>query len=205
MIFECGPISDRRTLEIVLPDSKRLGVFVSGGMDSALLYYLFCKLNHDAGNTHEIVPFTMIRTEGSKFFARPIINYINSCFNLPKQDLIIVGDNKLPEDQQIISGIMEVLVTEQAEIIYVGVIEALPEHMIGWHPIPAPESYNFKTPFVNLNKSHIVDLIYQLNVEKLFTMSHSCIDDIGRCNTCNGCKERAWGFELMNKIDTSEY
>jgi hypothetical protein len=204
MKLECGPLTDRRTLEIELPEPKRLGIFVSGGMDSALLYYLFCKLNHDAGYTHKIIPYTVLRQEGAKKYALPIINHIHRHFQQPVQTLKVAGDPTLPEDQQVKSGVMEVLQKKWADIVYVGVIEALEIHMVGWQPIPAKETEVFKTPLHNLNKSHIIDLLLQLGQQDLLFKSHSCITSEGRCGTCNGCNERSWGFDQLQLIDTGK-
>jgi hypothetical protein len=202
MLFECGPIHDRRLLNIDLPDKFRIGVFVSGGIDSALLYYLLMKMNFEAGNTYQVIPFTVLRKEGSSHYANPIINYINSLFGKSPQKLIEVGNNALPEDQQVRSGVIDVLKRMSiADTVYVGVIQALDIHMEGWSPIPARETPRFKTPFKDLNKSHVIDLVYQLNQEWLFHLSHSCIHDIGRCGQCNGCNERSWAFAQLSKTD----
>jgi asparagine synthetase B (glutamine-hydrolysing) len=95
MINECGPDNDRRILSLSLPKyhkiqpwNKNLGVLVSGGIDSALLYYLLLKQNQEQGNTHNIKAYTILRKEGSRQYALPVINYINSLFNLPEQELI---------------------------------------------------------------------------------------------------------------------
>jgi hypothetical protein len=206
MFIECGPAHDKRVLELSMPEHKhRIGVFVSGGLDSALLYYLLMKLNHEAGNTHEVIPFSVLRKEGSQYFARPVINYVNSCFGLSKQGLNVVGDPTLDEDAQVASGVIEVLVEAACDIVYVGVIDALPIHTVGWTPIVATETDNFKTPFSKLNKSHITDLVYNLGQEKLFEISHSCIKPLERCGCCNGCNERKWGFDQLNKTDPGRF
>jgi len=203
MYIECGPNQDRRVLTINLPGTNqpRVGVFVSGGIDSALLYYLLMKLNAES-NTHKIIPFTLLRKEGSKHYAKPIINYINQLFGKPEQELTVVGNVQLAEDQQVKSGVQSVLHNGNlADIAYVGVIQTLDIHMVGWQPILTKEGPKFKTPFMNLNKSHIIDLVLQFKQEYLFEISHSCIYDIGRCGNCNGCNERSWGFSQLNKID----
>jgi len=201
MKIECGPSTDRRTLEIELPEPKRLGIFVSGGIDSALLYYLLYKLNHDAGYTHEIIPYTILRREGSKKYAPLIINHIHRHFQQPIRTLNVVGDPTLPEDQQVKSGVKEVLQKKQVDIVYVGVIETLDIHMINWQSIPTKENAIFKTPFSRLNKSHIIDLLLQFEQQDLLFKSHSCVKPEGRCNGCNGCNERSWGFDQLKVVD----
>ena len=204
MIIACGTKFDRRVININLPPNRqsKIGVFVSGGIDSALLYYLLMWLNSIHNNTYQITPFTMLRKEGSKHYALPVINYVNSIFNKPDQQLITVGDTTLPEDQQVRSGIQDVFSQKLADVVYVGVIQTLDIHMIGWQPIVSKETSIFKTPFSNINKSHIIDLVYILKQEALINLTHSCIHDTGKCYNCNGCNERSWAFEQLGRIDT---
>lgn len=198
----CGPDGDKREFNFILPEKyKKIGIFVSGGIDSALLYYIMMKLNHDSGYTHTITPFTILRTEGSRLFAKPVVKYINSLFGISSSAITVVGDNTLPEEEQVKSGVIEVLNTTNVKRVYVGVIQRLPIHMEGWDTIPVKESEHFKAPFLHLNKSHVIDIVFQLKLEKLFEITHSCVIEKGRCNGCNGCKERAWAFTQLIKED----
>ena len=203
MKLTCGPLNDQRTVTLLLPSIRKLkiAIFISGGIDSAILYYMLLQENKNLGNLHEITPFTVLRKEGSKHFAKPVIAHINSCYELPYLDPIIVGDNTLSEEEQVKSGVRDVwkLGFNRA---YTGLIEQLPQHMIDWTPIPYQESYRFKAPLCNLNKSHIIDLIIQLNQSALFYITHSCsVQEIGRCNYCNGCNERKWAFDQLSLTD----
>lgn len=198
---DCGPTGDIRKFQLTLPAEKfRLGVFVSGGIDSAILYYMMCKVNRESGNLYTIIPYTMMRKEGSRLFAEPVIKYISGLFNIVA-DLTIVGNNTLPEDEQIKSGIQQVIRSNLVDIAYVGVIHQLPIHMVGWVPIPTKQNKVFKTPLIGLNKSHVIDLVYKLGQEHLLTITHSCIFESGRCGKCNGCNERSWAFNKLNIKD----
>lgn len=203
MKITCGPVDDQRTVTLLLPSSRKLkiAVFISGGIDSAILYYMLLKVNEELENIHEIVPFTVLRKEGSRHFAKPVVAHVNSHYKLPYVDPIIVGDNTLPETEQVKSGLQDVwkLKFDRA---YTGLIQQLPEHMIGWSSIPYQQTQRFKAPFCHLNKSHVVDLIIKLDQSALFYITHSCdIHEISRCNSCNGCNERSWGFQQLNLTD----
>jgi len=202
MIINCGPVHDLRELRIGLPERKsKIAVFVSGGIDSAILYYLLCLENKLHQNMHEIVPLTVYRKEGSKNFARLVISHVNASLEKSYTEPLIVGNNQLPEPEQVKSGVCE---AEKLgfNLAYTGLIQQLPQHMINWQPIPYSETDFFKAPFKNLNKSHIIDLCVKFNQESLFYLTHSCsASEISRCNDCNGCNERTWGFEQLKLVD----
>jgi Queuosine biosynthesis protein QueC len=202
LIVECGPSFDRRTLNIYLhPIRKRIGVLVSGGMDSALLYYLLVKLNVEQGFTHTVTPYTILRKDGSPQYAQSIIDYVHDLFQLPYIATQVVGDPTLHEGMQVESGAKDVLLLSKSNVIYLGLIEELAAFTIGWRdPIKWTEPADRRYPLMNLNKSHIVDLIIQFKQEKLFEMTHSC-NMFGKCNNCNGCNERSWGFKQMGYTD----
>ena len=204
MNIQCGPTDDLRTVSITLPDTKsRIGVFVSGGIDSAILYYLLLLKNKEIGNLHEVLPLTIIRKEGSKYFSNLVVGHVNQEFQIPYNSPIIVGNNTLPEEEQVKSGVNQAL-NAGFDIVYAGVIEQLPQHMINWQPIPSKETLRFKTPFQLINKSHIIDLVLKYKQETLFYITHSCAGEqsqIGRCKGCNGCNERAWGFSQLGLTD----
>ena len=204
MNIQCGPKDDLRTISIILPKKKsKIAVLVSGGLDSAILYYLLLLENKLRGNIHEIVPISVMRKEGSKYFSSLVVGHVNQAFQLPYHDPIIVGDNTLPEEEQVKSGVNQAIELG-FDIVYAGVIEQLPQHMINWQPIPSKETAKFKTPFQSINKSHIIDIIVKCKQEPLFYITHSCSGEqsqVGRCNGCNGCNERRWGFEQLELTD----
>ena len=202
MKLECGPVSDRRIINLVLPTIKsNIGIFVSGGLDSAILYYLLMNENQQMNNLHNIVPLTVLRKEGSKNFAKLVVAHIRHIFNLTYIDPIYLGDNTLPEHEQVKSGVKDAK-DLGFDIVFTGLIEQLPQHMIGWFPIEYQENEFFKAPFKNLNKSHIVDLCLQSDQQALFYITHSCATwEMSRCNLCNGCTERRWGFEQLGFLD----
>ena len=89
-------------------------------------------------------------------------------------------------------------------LIYIGIIQTLEEHAL--HGVPKPyvptNSERFNYPLKDLTKAHIVQLIIQLGLEKLFTLTHSCVYDIDTpCGDCNRCNERAWAFNQLGLID----
>jgi len=170
-------------------------------LDSAILYYLLLKTNAEQGNLHQIIPFTVNRTEGSRYFARPVIAHVHSQFNIPYKEPHEVGDSSLPGNLQVMSGVTSVM-HMGVHSIYGGVITQLPEHIIGYDTAPTGNSEIIKLPFKDITKGYIVDLVLRHNQEALFYLTHSCsILEIGKCNSCNGCNERNWGFAQCGLTD----
>ncbi|NBP00413.1 MAG: hypothetical protein EBU90_09880, partial [Proteobacteria bacterium] len=180
----------------------RIGVLVSGGLDSALLYYLMLLENQRTGNKFIITPYTILRKEGSKNYAIKVINHIHNLFLLNHIDLNIVGDNQLEEIQQVESGAKDVLI--ENDFVYIGIIESRPEHSINWLRGKFTETVRRRYPLLNLQKSHIIDLFYKFNLVSLIPITHSCaVRELVPCLNCNGCNERSWGFKEMKITDTS--
>lgn len=198
----CGPDTDKRNIRINLPQEKsKIGVLISGGIDSAILYYILLLENKLRNNPHEILPISIMRAEGSEYFSKLVVASINEKFKLPNIEATIVGDPTLPDDQQVKSGVDDALELG-FNLVYAGVIEQQEEHMIGWIPPPSGETKRFKTPFKNINKTHIIELVTKFKQEDLFYITHTCnVYKVGRCHRCNGCNERAWGFEQLGLTD----
>lgn len=198
----CGPLNDQRTISIILPAVKtKIGVLISGGIDSAILYYIILLENKLRGNIHEVLPISIMRAEGSEYFSKLVVAAMNEKFNLPNIETTIVGNPTLPDIEQVKSGVDDAI-TLGFELIFAGVIDQQPEHMIGWVPPPSGETRRFKTPLKDINKTHIIELVTKFKQEDLFYITHTCNTyKVGRCHRCNGCNERAWGFSQLGLTD----
>jgi hypothetical protein len=202
MNFICNILNEQRVVELALPDTPtKIAVFVSGGLDSAILYYLILKASIEQGVAHQISPFVVNRTEGSRYFSKLVVAHVHSQFNMPYVDPILVGDPTLPGHLQVLSGAQSAQYMGFTRL-YGGIIAQRPEHTIGYEPSPAEETDIIKLPFKDLTKGYIIDLIVRNKQEALFYLTHSCsILEIGKCNTCNGCNERNWGFAQAGLVD----
>lgn len=197
--LECGPYDDKRLCKLQLHFVRRkIGVLVSGGLDSALLYYL---LQLIANEKYTVKPFIINRNnDGSDIFAQPVIDFINNKLNKSKQDATVIPINETNSEIQVSAGMRE-MVKYNTNINYIGIIETLPIHAMNAVPYVPRDTEQFVYPFKNLNKSHIVDCIYKLGLEKLFEITHSCVYKNYRCNHCNRCNERHWAFTKLGLVD----
>lgn len=196
--FLVGTDNDIRELKIELPFlQRRIGVLVSGGLDSSLLYYLLKSIINEK---YTLTPYIINRNDGSMPYALNVIKHIDSLFN-HESKFNIVEINEPDSDLQVSAGIGTILSTNKVNVLYVGIIQTLPEHCIGVSgPYVPTDSTLLKYPFKNLNKVHIVDCIKKLKLEHLFAITQSCVYN-NNCRICNRCNERNWAFKQLKLID----
>ena len=195
---------DIRHVTIKLTLHRRIGVLVSGGLDSALLYYLIKKLTL-TDDRYSVIPYTIIRNDGSSRYAQPVIDYVHEVLGIEHQYATKLDIDETDSELQVAAGMRELRNTDR-NLIYIGIIQTLEEHAL--HGVPKPyvpvNSEMFNYPLKDLTKAHIVQLTIQLGLEKLFTLTHSCVYDIDTpCGNCNRCNERAWAFTQLGLIDPS--
>ena len=200
--LESNISGDIRPVTVKLTLHRRIGVLVSGGLDSALLYYLIKKLTL-TDDRYSVIPYTITRNDGSSRYAQPVIDYIHKILGIEQQYATKLDIAETDSELQVAAGMRELHKTNRNRI-YIGIIQTLEEHAL--HGVPKPyvpvNSEMFNYPLKDLTKAHVVRLIIQLGLEKLFTLTHSCVYDIDTpCGTCNRCNERAWAFSQLGLID----
>ncbi len=174
---------------ITLPRVKiNIGVFVSGGLDSALLYHLMLKEQHD------VVPLLVFKNNTQYFTAIRVINYLQSLHNIHVESVLL-------KNQDIRKAIKEAI-GFGFNLMYVGVIKELDEFLTGWTPNNFKETEWVKGPLQDLDKGQIVQRIVDEKIEDLFLITRSCVEPgPARCKECNRCRERQWGFAQVGLTD----
>lgn len=166
----------------------KTAILVSGGLDSALLYYMLAK------DDQNIQPLIIIKNSFQQQYALNVIDYIQKTLNIVVQPITL-------KSKHVKSAINEAL-TLGFNRIYVGVIKELEQFLIGWESNNYRDTEWVKGPLQHLDKSQVIDLIIKNNLQHLFFITHSCATkSIGRCQTCNRCRERFWGFAQLGLTD----
>ena len=167
----------------------KIGIFISGGLDSALLYYFLHKANVDANQRHKIVPITVIKNSKTLDYVTSILSYYNC-----NEDLLTMDGTVI---QSVIKS--RSLGFDKA---FVGTIKELPEFLQGWESSTYSQNKFYRTPLAKFDKRQIVQAIVDNQLTKLFELTHSCANfEIGRCNKCNRCRERKWAFDQLDLVD----
>lgn len=202
MIKEFQSRIDRQKIILDVDISKKYGIMLSGGLDSAVLLYLIIKEFPEI----DIQPFTIPKSDGAILYSIPLIKHFNKKFNLKIPDAIAVGDPTVYHRLQSIVAVKEIFRNYNIDFLFIALNQNPPElDNLPGAPNRTKKADNSKIllPFVNLLKTHIVDLIFEYDQQDLIGITHSCTEQKeGRCNKCWQCIERAWAFSILKKEDT---
>lgn len=199
---------DDNTIDIDIFPNKNYSIMLSGGLDSAILLYFMIKSHLEIGQIPNIQSFTIPKHDGAALYIDKIINFFNDYFKINLANTIHVGDPNIYHGNQSAVAIKEIFTNyPKIDYIYLATNQNPPANfkLPGEYPNRVKQSNNPKIvlPFIKLFKTHIIDLIYQYNVQELIDITHSCTEQkVGRCNQCFQCHERIWAFNELNQKDT---
>lgn len=207
---------DDTEIKFRLEEDKTYGIMLSGGVDSAILFYLILKTYQERGWTPKVQPFTMRKNNESVASATRMLEYISTQF--PEYTIpatIEVGD---PNTHHRLAG--EAAWKEiKRDYPWISFVFYGSNKVPPWDystrkkdefglPIGRPERSKGEggivyLPFLHIYKYHTLDLIYEHGQEKLLELARSCTERITghRCGSCFQCSERAWAFNYFRRID----
>jgi len=210
MRIDSGPSNNKRTIIVDLPAQQRFGVMLSGGADSAVLLYILVLLNREKDHWHEIVPFTVARSDGAADYVNNIVHWINQRLDTDIALPLVVGTPNLHHSKQTQSGEQEAREQHGIRHVYYGSQQHPEEPMPGEYP-NRPDRIHFYNrtgetvttcPFAHVDKRHTLDLYNIFDCHELLAITHSCTEQtVGRCNSCYNCKEREWGLRSLGVDD----
>lgn len=177
-----GPDWDERYLEI--KQEGRVGILMSGGIDSYVLYHLL----------DNPMVFNIKRADGFDTADR-----VRDLIDRPNG--VIEVDEQSTEHEWRVKNTSEHIIEEYGlDQLYnasnmIPPIHLFPEFAEGYASRPFRYGNpKVKAPFAFMYKYHIINLAYRLNLD--LDKTESCIaSTAGGCGMCWHCKERAWGFE----------
>jgi hypothetical protein len=196
---------DGKQIVVNLQQDIKYGIMLSGGLDSTVLLYLML----ERCPTASIQPFYIAKHDGSFAYIDGIIEYINMLFNIRMPTPIKVGSPDISHSQINQVGIRHVLFKyPKIEKLYIGINQNPPQPWGDpkWQFPNRPTSNNsprLEMPFLQLYKTHIVDLVDQFKIQALADLTHTCTEQVtGRCLKCFQCNERMWAYETLGLKDT---
>lgn len=185
--------------------NKRIGVFVSGGWDSAVLLYLIWDICIKQGIEMRI--YTVPKEDGAVRHSKNVVKWCR--YKLIADDVPheIVGSIKSDDpSEHTKSGVVDALMSGDVDVVYT----AATKYYDGMRPdhdriftAGTPFADIVRQPFADMTKDHVVQMAFDLGIaEDLMKYTHSCTERAeGRCGYCPWCKERQWAFDEINKVD----
>jgi hypothetical protein len=205
-------ISTFMKLYISIPHEKRIAIVVSGGWDSACLWYMVKKICLERGQ--ECTAYTVPKLDGAEHYANLVLKWASEKLGYEFEPTRIVGQitSENPSDY-VTSGAHEIFDKGYADYLFNGMNAYPPDQrdmMPKGYPMPNDrftptehEKQYVSHPFADLTKDQTIQLGFDLGIaEDIMPITHSCTEqNRGRCNNCWWCAERAWGFKQINKQD----
>ena len=202
---------DDSIIQIDIKQNIKYGIMLSGGIDSAIMFYLILLDAQQKNIVIDIQPFSTIKYDESYTYVNPIIDYFNQQFNVCIPYTILVGEPSVHHSLQSRVAAREIKTKYPLiEMMFNGLNQNPPPpfDLARWgegrypNRIKSPPSMKDLMPFISLYKSHIIDLVFQYQQEQLFEITHSCTEwTKGRCMQCFQCNERKWAFDFLKKED----
>jgi 7-cyano-7-deazaguanine synthase in queuosine biosynthesis len=175
-------------LTSILKTHKTIGIFVSGGFDSALLLYLCCKLSKD----NEFLIFVIDRPNKSLHFNNIVLEWINKKFNICLS-AIEVGDKTTHHSVQVKLAIMDAI-KYPADVLLLG-DTANPKELPPGPNRGKSTSSKVLQPFYEVTKDQLVKLALEFNVGELLEITGTCgSGKIPECGICWPCQEKKWAL-----------
>ena len=184
----------------------RIGIFVSGGIDSALLLYLLMSENELLSAKKTITVFSIPKTDGTTYYAPLVVELISSMLHIDPPKLFFVGNKDWPHQTIVNRSWNDVAARNIVDSIFLADNITPNEDLPGLMPVRSKTSSNLvQQPFFNLTKDEIIQSVFDYGIEKIFEFTHTCTErPRGRCDECWQCNERAWAFSKINKVDTGK-
>lgn len=210
MILNLGPLKYSRQFEFTLSGKPIVGIFLSGGLDSAALLCLIIEELIKTKKIEEtkVVAFTVFKPTGEIDYAKRILHLITSHYKIEIEHI----DNLQNSEPYLSLGRFDPSQIKKMYDRYNNDIEIY----LAANNMPKKNTTDFKGqlgfeytvsefcsfPFLDLLKPQMIDILYKLNVDFLIPYSHSCSKQmISRCNNCYSCEERSWGFNSLDIND----
>lgn len=185
--------NDMRVLNVEMQNLDKVAVTFSGGMDSTLLLYMLIKDKEERGLNTEIHCFTATQV-GTKIHSQNVLA-------LPEfaGKVIHHTDVNNPIDEGVKPMIQQLL--DDGWFVYCAT-NAVPLEEIGGRypqrPKKNPDNMNLNLPFAFLFKYHIVAAYYELGIQHVIPVTHTCTQiEYGECGECFACREKKWGFSKL--------
>jgi hypothetical protein len=199
---------------VMFPKIDKIGLFLSGGLDSAILLCLILTelKNIDKLKEIPVVCFTVKKENIPTYHATNVLSYAQHKFNVSITHVNDISNDIEADKLGVLSkdAIQFVKNYSSNMIVYLGQNKMAPDNIRPFSQRLNADygdnkaSGKFISPFLFLHKPQIIDLTYQLGCEEIIQLTQTCsARSVGACGKCCSCEERKWGFNALGKTDPS--
>lgn len=196
---------DGTEFEFTVPNTPKIGLFMSGGIDSATLLGMIITELKSTNRNIPITAYTTYKHTREQDYTPRLIKLISKHF-----DTNIEHVNNLPNREEYLKegvadpqNMFDVYNSHNGNItIYAANNNQAEEtfEIFEHRTLKYTQQPNICSPFLNSKKTQIVDIMYQINLDFLLPYTHSCARwPVGNCNDCYNCEERSWAFKVLGK------
>ena len=193
-----------------IPENKPIGILVSGGFDSATLWYAAKKICMERGQ--DCLPYTIAKLDGAEYHSKKVMEVTCHLLGIPVIKPTMVGTRTEDPAETTRSGIDDVIRIYKryaltAETAY---FEDLDLKKVKYHNPPTPryrptdfELQFVEQPYFYFTKDKTLLFAKDLGIlNHIIPVTHSCTEqDMGRCTECYWCNERELAFEKAKLED----
>ena len=205
------PLARKMNYEI-----NKLGVYLSGGLDSAaLLCLILAELQATNNQDNYLVHcFIIDKNEGQAQHALNVIKEAERIFDVNINfDMYNNEPNDYTKPGRISNTVYKKISDQYTGMMFYQGLNDIPSADIktfnstfeGYKNLTEHSSLSNKPahfPFLKLHKPQILDIFYKLNCESVIQYTQSCTrKPSGQCGECYWCEERSWAFNMLSKTD----
>jgi 7-cyano-7-deazaguanine synthase in queuosine biosynthesis len=199
-----------KTDNFILDNFTKVGLFISGGLDSSLMLYLITKEIKEKNSNVEFITYTVEQhSKNTKQHVNAIIKVVEKLNGVKIENVEVGKQDYAHPDFEVMYGVLDALNRERftdkmIDMIYLAAT-CVPDDLKNVNGVPKRHAQSFfkvSQPWGELSKDHIVNYILQNNLTDLIKTTHSCtVLGNSHCGECWNCKERIWAFEKNNSKD----
>jgi len=191
-------------LDIIPQTYHRIGVPLSGGPDSAILYYTLMEENLELGSPYRIIPICAPKIDGADYYASQVNNWV--CNRLTTtNDILFIGNPWQAHNVIVRNAVINAFIFDIIDCVVLGDNVPPPDGagFPGLQPVrERVDSPVVFQPYFDMTKDQIISGFFDQEIEELLAFTHSCTEKPrGACWECWQCTERKWAFTKLGKID----
>jgi len=195
-----------KTENFIPEGSKKIGLMVSGGLDSALMLYLLTKEIKDKNLTVDFETYSVRQDDRSSLVhSKNVIDTIEKLNGVSIKNTVF-WNPEAHSDYEILFGVMGALNKEHKTGTMLNVLfmatTSVPEELANLEGAPyrnRKPTFAVEQPWGDVSKDNIVKYIKEHDLQILIEHSLSCTRSKStHCGQCWNCKERQWALDLNN-------